>query len=212
MLLCDLVNKSLSVKQDQLENQLAEIDKLSSEIKEKTQEIYRNITQEYNSYFSSLVEQEGKKIALIQFNYNDLLKDLNSINDLISYNNKIENSKTPDYQDFLLKYKEISKTIEGLLNRRNKEYSELEVEADDFYNVLDEINHKLNKYEKLNEILKIKDDVIWSLINENKNNVMSDKFLEKKVEYEEEIEGWARLSYNYLTELKNLTKYVLIVV
>ena len=41
--------------------------------------------------------------------------------------------------------------------------------SDDLPKELDELHSKINKNEKLLKLIKLKDDMIWSLINEKKN-------------------------------------------
>lgn len=204
--LSSLINKSLSIKLDHLENQLQYIENIGNEVKESADFIFKEINNEYTGHLSSLKDQEGKKLALIQYNYNDLVADISSINDIMSYFNSVEMSQDPDMTEFLLKYKQISETVENILNKHPRDYTELEVNADDFEQPLELVNKKLEKFDKLKDVLKVKDDIIWSLINENKSNVMSEEFFKTKRDLEEEIEGWARLSFKYLSELKKFNQ------
>lgn len=59
---------------------------------------------------------------------------------------------------------------------------------DDLPRELDEIHYKLGKNEKLLKLLKIKDDIIWNLINE------------KKTQEENEINYIREKSHNEIAE------------
>ena len=59
---------------------------------------------------------------------------------------------------------------------------------DDLPRELDEIHNRLNKNEKLLKLLKLKDDIIWNLINE------------KKTQEENEISYIREKSHNEIAE------------
>lgn len=62
---------------------------------------------------------------------------------------------------------------------------------DDLPRELEEIHHRLNKNEKLIKLLKIKDDIIWNLINEKKTKEENEiTYIREKSH--NEIAEWAK--------------------
>jgi hypothetical protein len=45
----------------------------------------------------------------------------------------------------------------------------VEVRTDDFPRVIEDRKRKLDKYEKMKKLLKIKDDIIWNLVAEKRS-------------------------------------------
>lgn len=69
--------------------------------------------------------------------------------------------------------------------------AEIEVTTGDFVNEIEEKRKKLLKYDKAYEILKMKDEIIWNMMQEKKD--VETKELEKiKDKTREEITEWSK--------------------
>lgn len=72
--------------------------------------------------------------------------------------------------------------------------------SDDFSLEIDERRRKLRKYDKMKQLLKIKDDIIWTLINEKRNDEIKEVTRMKETNYNE-VSEWAKLSDKYKEQL-----------
>ena len=67
----------------------------------------------------------------------------------------------------------------------------IDISVNDLPRELDERNYKLSKNEKLLKVLKLKDDIIWNLINEKKNQEENEiTYIREKSH--NEIAEWAK--------------------
>jgi len=67
----------------------------------------------------------------------------------------------------------------------------IDISSEDLPRELDQIHAKLLKYESLLKALKIKDDMIWSLISEKKTQELNEvNYIREKSH--NEIAGWAK--------------------
>lgn len=205
-ILLKLMNVQLKNKLEKLENQLQVIENIINEVKTNKSIISKTVQEEYSYYLNRLKEQEGKKLSLIQYNYNEIICDLEVMDDIFQLIEACNHNNSNDEVDFLLKYKQIKESVDGIVNKKPLEYSQLEVSASDFEKFIEENHKKLEKYEKIKELLKEKDNLIWELINEKRNKVISDEYLHKRKELMKEVEEWGHLSYKYLKELKKFNK------
>lgn len=207
--LLSVINNSLSIKVDNLESNLQNIEEISNRIKNNKDNILKEIDNEYNLYLDNIREQEGEKLALVQYNYEDILNDITIMTDIKNYINSIDNSNNPDMTEFLLKYKEMMDTIKTkILNKIPRSHQELEVDPYDYKNLFAINKAKLEKYDDLEKLIQTKDELIWKLLNNNdsNNNEESDEFVFAKQELYDEVQEWSRLSYKYLLELKKFNK------
>ncbi len=135
------------------------------EIKNERDQIERTIHQEYISMIDKIKSQEGKKMAYLNYDSAIIQKDISSIHDINNFVDDFSMSKQPDMIDFLIKFKMISESVNDMLNRPIK--TDVTINSD-FICELDERRKKLSQYDKALEVLKNKDDIIWSLIQEQK--------------------------------------------
>ena len=90
--------------------QLKYLENLSKEIKDNKNIIEREIRTEYSKHFENLNSICGIKIAVINFESNNLQKDLNNITEIINY---INNSFNFSF------YHSIFKNCNGFLQKKN---------------------------------------------------------------------------------------------
>ena len=107
-----LVQKSLLSKLDQLTNQIQFAEFHIDEIKNVKNSIEREIRAEYSEMIETLRSEEGKKLAILQYETSKLQKDINKIQDIISVVNDVNSNDNPDMIGFLLKYKQINENVE----------------------------------------------------------------------------------------------------
>jgi hypothetical protein len=200
----NLVQKSLISKLDQLTNQIQMIEFHIEEVKNVKNNIERDIRTEYSQMIENLRGEEGKKLAILQYDSAILQKEINKIQDIINVVNDINMSESPDMIAFLLRYKQLNETVEMSIVKPFKK--NIEVSTEDFPRELDEQREKLQGFEKMKKLLKAKDDIIWNLIQEKK--LKDEKEIMKlKEKTQNEVAEWAKLSDKYAMELK---KYHLI--
>jgi hypothetical protein len=195
----NLVQKSLINKLDQMTNQIQAIEFQIEEVKNVKNTIERDIRAEYSLMIENLRGEEGKKLAILQYESSTLQKETNKIHDIINLVNELGYSDAPDMIAFLLRFKQINENIELSLSKPFKKT--IDVISDDFPRELDEKRGRLEKYEKLKKLLKAKDDIIWNLILDKKAREDLEVFKLKEKTHNE-ISEWAKLSDKYAAELK----------
>jgi hypothetical protein len=195
----NLVQKSLVNKLDQLTNQICLIEMHIEEVKNVKNGIERDTRSEYSRMIENLRGEEGKKLAILQYDSSILQKEINKITDILNVITDISMSDSPDMIAFLLRYKGLNETVEMCLAKPFKQ--SVEVSVNDFPRELEEQRSKLEKYDKLKKLVKAKDDIIWSLIQEKKNS--EERELNRlKEKMQNEISEWVKLSDKYALELK----------
>ena len=209
-----IANKQLVNKYKQMLQQLKYLEKLSNEIKNNKNSVEREIRAEYSKHAENLNSICGKKFAVINFESNNLQKDLNNITELINYINDLTNNESPDMIGFLLKFKQLNNMIENSLSKPIN--NNIEINMNDFPREVEEKQMMLKVYEQLEKLSKYKDEIIWRILidknktifnnEENKNNYDENDFKINE-ETKIEIQKWAKLSDKYASELQ---KYYLV--
>ena len=115
-----VIQNNLLEKYDVLITQLQSIDFYTDQIKLAKNEIERGIRTEYTKLIEDLRCEEAKKLALLQSDSSILQKDINRINDVISFVKDINNNDTPDMVAFLLRFRKINETVELCLAKQLK--------------------------------------------------------------------------------------------
>lgn len=195
----NLIQKNLNAKLDQLTSQIHNIELYIDEVKSVKNSIEREIRAEYSELIENLRSEEGKKLAILQYESSILQKDINKILDIISIIGDISSNENPDMIGFLLKYKNINETIELSLAKPFKK--SIDVATDDFPRDLEIKKQKLEKYEKIKRLIKVKDDIIWNLLNDRRAKDELE-ILQLKEKTHNEIAEWVKLSDKYAHELK----------
>ena len=209
-----IANKQLVGKYKQMLQQLKYLENLSKEIKGNKNIIEREIRTEYSKHFENLNSICGKKFAVINFESNNLQKDLNNITELINYINDLINNESPDMIGFLLKYKQLNNMIENSLSKPIN--NNVEINMNDFPRDVEQNQLMLNLYEQLENLNKYKDEIIWRILMDKNKKIFNSE--ENKNNYDEndykineetklEIQKWAKLSDKYASELQ---KYYLV--
>ena len=214
-----IANKQLVEKYKSMLKQIKYLENLENEIKNNKNVIEREIRTEYSKHFENLNSVCGKKFAVINFESNNLQKDLNNITELVNYINELINNESPDMIGFLLKFKQLNNVIENTLAKPIN--TKFEINMNDFPKDVEQRQSMLKLYEQLDNLSKYKDEIIWRLLTdknkkkekennyfneENKNNFdENDNRINEETKIE--IQKWAKLSDKYASELE---KYYLI--
>ena len=214
-----IANKQLVEKYKSMLKQIKYLENLENEIKNNKNVIEREIRTEYSKHFENLNSVCGKKFAVINFESNNLQKDLNNITELVNYINELINNESPDMIGFLLKFKQLNNVIENTLAKPIN--TKFEINMNDFPKDVELRQSMLKLYEQLDNLSKYKDEIIWRLLTdknkkkekennyfneENKNNFdENDNRINEETKIE--IQKWAKLSDKYASELE---KYYLV--
>ena len=192
-----IVNKNIKSKYNQSMNQLQYLDYLSDQVKNYKNNIERGIRKDYTEMLDNLNSIEGKKLAVINYDSVVLQKDINMMQEIMSYLNEMNNNENNDLISFLLKYKQINEMVEYILAKPIK--TKIDITLDDFPIEQEENRKKLENYNKLEELCKFKDEIIWKLLKNNQYNKESNEINEKT---KNEIQEWVKLSDKYALELQ----------
>ena len=218
-----IANKQLVDKYKAMLKQIKYLEGLENEIKNNKNVIEREIRTEYSKHFENLNSVCGKKFAVINFESNNLQKDLNNITELVNYINDLINNESPDMIGFLLKFKQLNNIIENTLSKPIN--TKFEMNMNDFPKDVEQRQSMLKLYEQLENLSKYKDEIIWRLLTDkakkkNEQNDFNHNYFkeENKNNFDEndnrineetkiEIQKWAKLSDKYASELE---KYYLV--
>ena len=214
-----IANKQLVEKYKEMLNQIKYLENLENEIKKNKNKIEREIRTEYSKHFENLNSICGKKFAVINFESNNLQKDLNDLSELVNYINDLINTESPDMIGFLLKFKQLNNMIENILSKPIN--TNFEMNMNDFPKEVEQKQNMLKLFEQLENLSKYKDEIIWRLLTDktkkkseliynnnnfsNEDNIESDNRINEETKLE--IQKWAKLSDKYASELE---KYYLI--
>ena len=197
------------------------IDSMIKATKENANSILRGINCEYDISEDTLNKCEGKKLAMLNYNTASIQKDIIAIEDILSFintdyidtngdarsqmasmNSNRSSNEEKDYLSFLLKHKALSEKIDAMVASSCPTFTRKEI--DDMMAWPAELNDakkKLENYEKIKTLMKIKDDIVWNLLTtpyEEKATELD----EIKMKTQKEIEEWSKLSDKYANELK----------
>jgi hypothetical protein len=213
-----IANKQLVEKYKEMLNQIKYLENLENEIKKNKNIIEREIRTEYSKHYENLNSICGKKFAVINFESNNLQKDLNDLTELVNYINDLINTESPDMIGFLLKFKQLNNMIENILSKPIN--TNFEMNMNDFPKDVEQKQNLLKLYDQLENLSKYKDEIIWRLLTDKtkkKSEIINNNYLNEDNKEENdnrineetkiEIQKWAKLSDKYASELE---KYYLI--
>ena len=119
-MLNNTVQKNLIYKLDEFTNQIGVFEEKIEEVKNTKCEIERGIRGEYSTMIENLRSEEGKKLAILQYESGILQKETNKIHEIITQVNEIGENDNPDMVTFLLKYKHYVDSVEESLAKSIK--------------------------------------------------------------------------------------------
>jgi len=198
----NLVHNYINNKYNDYLNQLDYINYLNDEVRNYRNNIERGIRNYYTEMIDNLNLIEGNKLSIINYDSTNLQKDINIIEEIINYLNDYNNNENNDIISFLNNYNQNLNKINYILSKPIKK--NIEINLNDFPNEEEENNIKFEEYDKLEELIKLKDEIIYKMITDNKYDKPPNALNEKT---KSEITELAKLSDKYASELQ---KYNLI--
>jgi hypothetical protein len=167
------------------------------ELENKANSIEKEINEAYYKNMEKLNNEKGKRIAILNYESSKYQKEMINIQEIINYNEEYSqnnrnimavNSKNEEEKqiEYLLKYKSIMENIESIITKPLNDIS-LEEGIDSM--PLKEITEilKMENFNKMKTILKVKNDIIWNLILMRKK--LPEKTLKKMREKQYEIKN-----------------------
>ena len=153
--------------QNLIENKIKELENIGNTIEKEINEAYYNNIEKLNS-------EKGKRIAILNYESSKYQKEMINIQEIINYNEEYSknnknfmrlNSKNEEEKqiEYLLKYKSILENIESIISKPLNGISlEESIKSMPLKEITD--NLKMENYNKMKVILKVKNDIIWNLI------------------------------------------------
>lgn len=186
-------------KRDKLLAQLDKLDYRIAEIKSVAGIIERDIKTEYFGMLERLSSAEGMKYAVLQHDMAEVQKDVERIDTIFdSLDEYLQGEARGDYVGFLIKFRELHEYIEYAVTKQFK--VKVDVPINDLPRELTERRKTLEHAEKVENLLKFKDEIIWNLIQEKKKLTQTAEMdLDKAVQ--QEWTEWAKLIERYSEEL-----------
>ena len=151
--------------QNIIENKIKEVEMKASNIeKEINEAYYKNI--------EKLRNEKGKRIAILNFESSKFQKEMINIQEIINFNNEytrnninllnIKNNQE-EIIEYLLKYKNVMENIESIISKPLNDITlEEGIESMPINEIMETL--KMDNFQKLKTILKVKNDIIWNLI------------------------------------------------
>jgi len=160
-----VISGSMIGKRDQLIGQVHRIDHRLEEIKHVKTVIERDIRGEFGGMLERLKGSEGIKLAVLQHEISHLQRDIDKINDIVNVVNELTGEKG-DPIDFLLRSRHLTENIEFTVAKPFK--TTIDVVPYDLPRELGEQREKIEKTKVVQDILNMKDKVIFELIKKYK--------------------------------------------
>ena len=215
------IEKNLVSKQAKIESVMLNIDSMIKTTKENASNILRGINSEYDISEDTLNKCEGKKLAMLNYNAASIQKEIIAIEDILSFintdyidtngdaraqmasmNSNRSSNEEKDYLSFLLKHKALSEKIDAMIASSCPTFTKKEIdEMMTWPAELNDAKKKLENYEKIKTLMKIKDDIVWNLLTTPYEEKAAE-LDEIKMKTQKEIEEWSKLSDKYANELK----------
>ena len=209
-------------KNEKIENILIEINNILKENQTRANLIIKGINNEYNLSKDKIKKENGKKMAILNFDTSVIQKDIidiQTILDIIDFDyesekknplfEKLSNninilSSNNDVISFLLQFHLLLNKIDKILSKpTNSILSPNDInDLQTWPNELNDYNKRLKMFEKQKLLLKLKDDIIWKLIHLNKDKNVGENTIKEIDEINQksnnEINEWKKLSEKYI--------------
>lgn len=189
------LSSGLLNKRDMLLAQVHRISHRMDEINYVRSIIEKDIKGEFGGILDRLKNAEGKKVAVIQNEMAQLQSDIERIDALVANYEQIKGDRVL----FLLRSRSLREDVESLLLKAFK--TDIDQTPYDLPRELKELREKLERKNVGQQLLKLKDEIIWKLFNDRKNREVEavEKFNNSVAN---EIESWAKLADKYAEEYK----------
>ena len=217
----EMLNSSLVHKRDALMQQMRVVEGRLGEVKAASSAIERETKRDVEGILDRLKGQESVKSAALRRELDDLRRDVDQIT-MITRN--IVERRSMNAMEFLSRYREMYDTCSRLNSKAIRALPD--VRTDDFERESYKRHLMLQAYEKMTEVLAVKDQMIWNLLKEKNSLLEGQAEAEKETETETadsisvaeaaitttrlpeplvahaELEQWVRLSDSLAGELR----------
>lgn len=189
------ISSGLLSKRDMLLAQIHRVSHRMDEISYVRSIIEKDIRGEFGGIVDRLKNAEGKKTAIIQNEMAHLQTDIEKIDQLIENYDNIKSDRV----FFLLRSRGLREEVENLLLKVFR--TEIDQNPYDLPRELKELREKLERKNVGQQLLRLKDEIIWRLFNDKQKR--EEESIEKfNKTVAQEIESWAKLTDKYGEELK----------
>ena len=170
-ILLNIVENKIVADINRLINNQNIIENKIKEIESKASIIEKEINESYYKNIEKVKSEKGKRIAILNFESSKFQKEMINIQEIINFNNEyiknsnnIYNNKNDDDKiEYLLRYKNVMENIESIISKPLTDFTlEEGIESMPLNEIMETL--KMENYQKLKTILKIKNDIIWNLI------------------------------------------------
>ncbi|KAK3244536.1 hypothetical protein CYMTET_45852, partial [Cymbomonas tetramitiformis] len=182
-----VVNGSLLSKRDQLLTQMARMKARMDEVRAVRTNIERETTAEYESVVDRLHSGESMKILALQADHDDLGRQVEAIQHLVEEVHRFAQSGEAPL-DTLGHYRALHDACSRLSSKPFKET--IDVSVDNFEEEAHTYSDLRKKYSSLHKLLAVKDQMIWSLLEERKTMQEEQEALATR--HREELEALTR--------------------
>lgn len=184
-------------KRDQLLAQIYRLDYRMQEIKSVRTTIEQDSRLVFGGMLERLTSSEGHKTSVLQHEMAGIQQEIDSINEIIAEFTKLTNEGVTPLQ-FMVKCATMKQNIEYLLSKPFK--TEIEVYPYDLPRELFGIRKELEETKQLENVLAMKDEIIFNLFQEMQKGV-GDSLKELDLAATQEINSWAQLSDTIMSQL-----------
>jgi len=186
-------------KRNQLLAQLSKIDARIAEIKSISEVIGREIKTEYFETLERLNSSEGTKYAILHHEMAEIQKDIKRIDSILDLlDTYLQGDLREDYLGFLMKFKDVHEHIEHVITKQFK--VKIDVVPNDLPRDLTERRKIIENAGQAESLLRLKDEIIWNLMQEKKKlSQIAELDLKKAVQHE--WKEWAKVIDNYCDQL-----------
>ena len=143
------------------------------EVENKSNIIEKEINESYYKNIEKVRSEKGKRIAILNFESSKYQKEMINIKEIINFNdeyskngnNNLFNNKNDEESkiEYLLKSKNVMENIESIISKPLNDITlEEGIESMPLNEIMETL--KMDNFQKLKTILKVKNDIIWNLI------------------------------------------------
>ena len=211
-ILLNIVENKIEWDINRLINNQSIIENKIKEVETKANIIEKEINEAFYKNIEKVRSEKGKRLAVLNYESSKYQKEMINIQEIINFNDEYTKNKYDMYNsrkneekriEYLLKSRNILENIESIMSKPLYEVSlEEGLETMPIKEIMETLN--MENFQKLKTILKVKNDIIWSLI------LMRKKMPEKHLKEFKEKQNNNELDYNefdydsYMNRRKNI--------
>jgi hypothetical protein len=166
------VENKIEAEINRLINNQSIIENKIKELEMKASAIEKEINESYYKNLEKVRDEKGKRIAILNFQSSKFQKEMINIQEIIAFNNEYTKNKNDifsnrkndeDKIEYLLKCRNVIENIESIISKPLNDITiEEGIETMPVNEIMETL--KMENYQKLKTVLKLKNDIIWNLI------------------------------------------------